>query len=74
MIHERVDTERWKAMFPLARLREEAREFVLRRHAEKPGTYAGDEALQRHIALCLRTDPAVFPSSLSLAERARTDL
>jgi hypothetical protein len=51
MIHERVDIERWKAMFPLSGLREEARRFVLRRQAEQPEAYHNDEAIRDHIQL-----------------------
>jgi hypothetical protein len=36
MIHERFDIERWKAEFPLARLREELRADRLRPHPYRP--------------------------------------
>jgi hypothetical protein len=51
MIHERVDIKRWKAEFPLARLREEARRSVLGWRAEYPERYPNDEEVERHIRL-----------------------
>lgn len=51
MIHERVDIERWKAMFPLSALRQQAREFVLARQAAHPEYYADDAAVERHVEL-----------------------
>ncbi len=50
-MHERLDIERWKAEFPLSRLRAKAREFVIARQKEVPDQYPSAQAVDEHIKL-----------------------
>jgi hypothetical protein len=51
LIHPVFDVTKWKAEYPLPRLREEARQFVLNRQKEEPDQYENKDAVARHIAL-----------------------
>jgi hypothetical protein len=49
MIHDRFDIERWKKLFPLSKLRAEARAYVEKRHAESPEDF--DSSVEEHAKL-----------------------
>jgi len=53
MVHERFDLERWIAEFPLARLRQEARDIVSQRRKEMPREYRDEAAFERHVRLMM---------------------
>jgi hypothetical protein len=73
-VHEVVDIDRWKAMFPLARLREEAREEVLARHQQNPAAYVTEEALEKAIALEEpRAGAITSPYDLAVVEQLREE-
>jgi len=51
MIHARFDLEHWETVFPLSRLREEARAFVEARQAAMPQEYRRPGAFEKHVAV-----------------------
>lgn len=74
MVHEVVDIARWTAMFPLARLREEARQFVLDRRARQPDQYPSEEAVARHIALMEPSGESITgPYHIAVVEQIREE-
>jgi hypothetical protein len=74
-VHERVDIERWKAQFPLDRLRQEAREFVRKRREERPDLYADEAAVERHVALMEpKGDTITSPHDIAVVEQLRGEL
>ena len=50
MIHERLDIERWKAMFPLVQLRADARREVEGYRLERPTQYPPEESCEPRVA------------------------
>lgn len=75
--HERVDAERWIALFPLEPEREKARAFVLARQKELPSEYKTREDVERHIRIMSPQAESVNgPRELAVMEqlRAETDL
>ena len=73
-IHDRLDLDRWIAEFPLARLRDEAREFVLRRRQKQPEEYADAQAVAAHIELMHpKWEIVVGPADVAINEQLRAE-
>jgi hypothetical protein len=51
MIHQTFDIKRWKNLFPLEKLRRQAKEFVEDRRRELPDEYKNASDVERHIKL-----------------------
>lgn len=74
MVHDTIDIERWKAMFPLQTLREEARDFVLSRKAADPSRYSDQSAVDKHIALMSPDAGAITsPHDIAVVEQLRDE-
>jgi hypothetical protein len=73
--HDRFDLDRWIAEFPLARLRDEGREFVLRRRDHMPQEYADEQAVAAHIELMQpKWEIVVGPADVAINEQLRGEL
>jgi hypothetical protein len=53
MIHEKLEIEKWIAMFPLEQERHKARELVEQRRLANPEFYPNQKAIDDHIAMML---------------------
>ncbi len=51
--HQVFDLQYWSEVFPLDRLRHEAREFVPERHRTSPENYSDEAGVERHVELML---------------------
>jgi hypothetical protein len=72
MIHDRFDIERWKKLFPLSKLRAEARAFVEKRHAESPGDF--DSSVEEHTKLMGPSGEIVTsPCHMAVVEQLRLE-
>lgn len=70
MLHEPVDIDRWKLMFPLEQLRAEARQFVIDRQRQTPENYPDPAAVEDHIALMSpRCDAITSPYDIAVREQ-----
>jgi hypothetical protein len=79
MLHERFEIEKFKAMFPLADLRRQAREFVLEQQRESPARYADAAEVEKHIRVLessgeIVTSPYHMAVIEQLREEAAADL
>src|SRR5262249_29999625 len=64
----------WIAQFSLARLRDQARQFVLTRCDAKPEDYPDETALERHIVLMQpHGEILIGPGSLAINEQLRAE-
>ena len=74
IMHEIVDIDRWKQMFPLSPLREQAREFVMHRSRTEYGAYVSQAAIERDIA---RMEPGgtqvTSPRDIAIIEQLREE-
>lgn len=74
MIHQRVDVERWNKLFPLEKLRKEAREFVERRHKAMPDQYKSTSEVERHVQLMSPGGEIITsPKHLAVVEQLRKE-
>ena len=69
MIHERFDIERWNRLFPLEKLRKEAKEFVEALRREEPERYESKSDVEDHIKLMSPSGEIVTsPRHLAIVE------
>jgi hypothetical protein len=74
MLHETVDIERWKATFPLARLRHEARERVRGWREERPWLYRNQAAVEEAVAsLSPGGEIVTSPCHIAVIEQLRDE-
>lgn len=74
MHHPVFDVDRWIQEFPLARLREEAREFVVARAAAQPDEYAAPDAVEKHVRLMSPEGAIVVgPRDIAVNEQLRRE-
>lgn len=72
MIHERFDIDRWTKLFPLSKLRAEARAFVEKRHAESPEDF--DSSVDKHAKLMSPSGEIVTsPFHMAVVEQLRAE-
>lgn len=73
-VHHRLELDRWTSEFPLARLRAEARDYVLQRRQELPQAYADENAIDAHIRLM---EPdwriVVGPATVAINEQLKAE-
>ena len=75
MLHEPFDIDRFKRMFPLPQLRQEAREFVLDRRQREPNAYRSEEEVLRHIQLMEPCGEIVTsPFHMAVVEQLRLEM
>jgi hypothetical protein len=73
-IHHRFDLAHWITRCPLERLREQARQFVLRRRNDMPEEYPNEAAVDRHVELMQPSGEIVIgPESLAVNEQLRSE-
>jgi len=73
-VHDRLDIARWIAEFPLARLRVEARDYVLQRQQKLPQAYADDKAVDDHVRLMRpKWEIVVGPAAVAINEQLRAE-
>lgn len=73
--HQVFDLQHWIEVFPLDRLRREAREFVLERHRTNPENYSGQAQIERHVELMSpQGNILVGPEDLAVVEQLRQEL
>lgn len=73
--HPIFDLQRWSEVFPLDRLRREAREFVLERRRKSPEEYADDDQVERHVQLMSpHGEILVGPQDLAVTEQLRREI
>lgn len=71
-VHEEFDEARWVRQFPLEKLRDEARAFVVRRRQELPNEYRSEAAFESHVKLMMPKWRAVFcPKDLATCLQLR---
>lgn len=73
--HPVFNLQRWIEMFPLDRLRREAREFVLERRHTNPEQYADEAEVEKHVQL-MSPQGAILvgPKDLAVVEQLRQEL
>jgi hypothetical protein len=73
-VHDRLDIARWISEFPLPRLRDEARDFVLQRRQRLPQEYADDKAVDDHIRIMNpKWGIVVGPAAVAVNEQLRAE-
>lgn len=73
-VHDRVDVQHWKSLYPLADLREQARRFVMQRKAEKPAEYPDQKSVQEHIDMMgPQAESITSPYDLAVTELLRDE-
>lgn len=73
-VHENFDEPMWSQRYPLAKLRREAREFVVNRRKEFPQQYT-DESFERHVELMMpQWEPVFCPSDLVVCTQLRREV
>jgi uncharacterized protein DUF1963 len=74
IVHSRLDIARWMRVFPLSRLRGEARDFVLVRRRERPQEYLDAKAVDAHIQLMHpKWEIVVGPAAVAVNEQLRAE-
>ncbi len=73
--HQVFDLQHWIQVFPLDRLRREAREFVVERHRTSPENYSDETDVERHVELMSpQGTTLVGPEDLAVVEQLRQEL
>src|SRR5262245_32788489 len=74
MAHQKFDIERWKGLFPLEKLRKEAKEFVEALRTEEPDRYESASDVEAHIKLMSPNGEIITsPRHLAVVEQLRTE-
>ena len=73
-VHAKVDLVRWTKLFPLDKLRQEARDFVTARQIENPANYKSPAAIEDHIKLMSPSGKRITsPFSIAIVEQLRAE-
>jgi hypothetical protein len=73
-VHDRLEIDRWVREFPLSRLREEARAYVLHRRQQLPQNYPDQRAVDDHIQLMEpKWEIVVGPGTVAVNEQLRAE-
>jgi hypothetical protein len=74
MHHPVFDLERWVEEFPLARLRDEARDFVAARAAARPDEYTTPDTFEQHVSMMSPEGAIVVgPHDIAVIEQLRRE-
>src|SRR5262245_55776866 len=74
MVHDRLDIAHWIPKFSLSRLRDEARDFVLKRRKQLPEEYIDEKSVEKHIQLMHpKWEIVVGPGAVAINEQLRAE-